>query len=129
MFFEERINHLEKKVDEQNEAIREIAFYMFEILDENDKLWKHVMKNMSEEINRNSCTSNSTSRCGFRSKTPPPLSEPKVSAGNQTANSDGINRFDGKFAILKLKKEIERKKREIGRYEKSIFNSYCYRKL
>ncbi|OII74662.1 uncharacterized protein cubi_00215 [Cryptosporidium ubiquitum] len=76
MILDDRLSNLERKVNEQNEAIKKIALYSLEILDENDRLWKQIMKDIFIKKYGSLHRKTSEPTLRFRSKTPPPLNEP-----------------------------------------------------
>ncbi|KAK9174413.1 hypothetical protein CmeUKMEL1_00815 [Cryptosporidium meleagridis] len=105
MLLDDRISNLEDKVNEQNEAIKKIALYALEILDENDRLWKHIMKDITMRHNRTSSQSTNEPIFRFRSKTPPPLKEPNLPEKEQSLKvRRGIEKFNNDVFLSILKK-------------------------
>ena len=92
MNLSERVDRLEQKVRDQNDVIETVVTYAIGILEENDQLWKYIMRRRIEgiefpfhELDRN--------KQKFRSKTPPPLQEPKVTPKEQTHCYRGISHY------------------------------------
>ncbi|EAK88385.1 hypothetical protein [Cryptosporidium parvum Iowa II] len=111
MLLVDRISNLEEKVNEQNEAIKKIALYTLEILDENDRLWKHIMKDITMKHNRSSPQNINEHIFRFRSKTPPPLKEPNLPEKEQSFKvRRGTEKFNNDVFLSILTKEIGQKK-------------------
>lgn len=111
MMLSDRLSSLERKVDEQNEAIKKIALYALEILDENDRLWKHIMKDISERKKEPYCQKIAESALRFRSKTPPPLNEPRSPQKERTLKvRKVIEGFNNDVVLSMLKMQFEETK-------------------
>ncbi|KAJ1611279.1 hypothetical protein OIY81_1603 [Cryptosporidium canis] len=112
MILYDRLNNLERRVNEQNEAIKKIALYALEILDENDILWKHIMRDISTRANESSNRKIIDPAPRFRSKTPPPLEEPKSPKREQTMKVRKVlEELNDEIVLSILKKEAEQIKK------------------
>lgn len=111
MMLNDRLSRLERKVDEQNEAIKKVALYAIEILEENDRLWKHIMNDIAEKKKESYGQKIAEPTLRFRSKTPPPLSEPKSPQREQTLKvRKVIEGLNSDMILSMLKMEMEQAK-------------------
>lgn len=111
MILDDRISNLERKVNEQSEAIKKMALYSLEILDENDRLWKHIMKDFSMKKCGSFCQKTSQPKIRFRSKTPPPLNEPNFIEKERSLKvTKRIEELNEDMALSTLQREIGQKK-------------------
>ncbi|KAH8584711.1 uncharacterized protein ELE39_000662 [Cryptosporidium sp. chipmunk genotype I] len=109
MMLDDRISNLERKVNEQNEAIKKIALYALEILDENDRLWKHIMKDITMRHHGSFLQKLNEPTLRFRSKTPPPLNEPNLPEKEQSLRR-GTGKLSGDILLSILKRDVSQKK-------------------
>ncbi|KAH8740329.1 hypothetical protein FG386_002841 [Cryptosporidium ryanae] len=106
MKLSEKVEKLEKRIQDQNDAIETIATYMVRIMEENDELWKYIMrlKIKGKETPFYKLENNNQK---FRSRTPPPLQEPKTTPKEQVYCNRRISDYknDNLNTIIKLFKE------------------------
>ncbi|KAH7646963.1 hypothetical protein FG379_002654 [Cryptosporidium bovis] len=106
MQLSERVALLERKIRDQNDAIEAIAAYMVSIMEENDELWKYIMRLRTKGREAPLCRPENNQK--FRSRTPPPLQEPRAAPKEQAycnrracdyknESLDTILRIFGKF--------------------------------
>ncbi|KAK6587758.1 hypothetical protein RS030_81340 [Cryptosporidium xiaoi] len=119
MQLSERVALLERRIRDQNDAIEAIATHMVSIMEENDELWKYIMRVRTKGREVPLCRPENNQK--FRSRTPPPLQEPRAAPKEQaycnrrvcdyeTESLDTIfglfEKFKGRNAIDKFSNKV-----------------------